>query len=484
MPSSFVPLIAVCCLVVAALSADVPETRFITVPPQNEAIEYGPGVLLNCEASGPGERVQWTEFATNPSGAPITDGSALLPGHPNFARYTLDNPPGSSIYNLGISPTVMADAGTYRCQDISDSSPPAYMQLVMLAGPPNCTTNIPDSGFVLEGQYYTIECLIGYRGNAAPQMTWSGPDLSNGFWGQLVTTTNVTVFGGANMNMTRFFDGHQFSLLTNFTTVGFIGPNAATNVPTWNYTFSTAPLNVQWAPQKLYRVPEQDSYEIGDTVECWADANPDADYWWRNLDTLETWNGHVLYASDALVGSSRMQCHANNTINGLQYTNDYFFNFTVNPRTTTAVPTTPTTTTPPPAEAPCDDLTGRWLATTPTRVEVCLEIDNANKGRIIGLFRNATDPYFIEIRGRVKPFDYSQVGFTGVWPVNIGTLAFNGICRKCYGTEMLEVTGVGRKVTDNPTCLDMGQKYLFPNYDFRRSGPPCRGLFDEYKVKF
>ena len=86
----------------------------------------------------------------------------------------------------------------------------------------------------------------------------------------------------------------------------------------------------QGAPQKLYRVPEQDSYEIGDTVECWADANPDADYWWRNLDTLETWNGHVLYASDALVGSSRMQCHANNTINGLQYTNDYFFNFTVN----------------------------------------------------------------------------------------------------------------------------------------------------------
>jgi len=100
--------------------------------------------------------------------------------------------------------------------------------------------------------------------------------------------------------------------------------------------------------------------------------------------------------------------------------------YTVAERTTTQEPTTPTTTEPPPPEAPCDDLTGRWTATSPTLVDMCLEIDNSRNGRIIGLFRNASDPYFIEIRGRVAPYAFNQVGFTGVWPVNIGTLAFGG----------------------------------------------------------
>jgi len=57
---------------------------------------------------------------------------------------------------------------------------------------------------------------------------------------------------------------------------------------------------------------------------------------------------------------------------------------------------------------------------------MCLEINNANNGRIIGLFRNASDPYFIDIRGRVAPYRFNQVGFTGIWPVNIGTLSFEG----------------------------------------------------------
>jgi hypothetical protein len=56
---------------------------------------------------------------------------------------------------------------------------------------------------------------------------------------------------------------------------------------------------------------------------------------------------------------------------------------------------------------------------------MCLELNNTN-GRIVGIFRNATDPYFVEIRGRVAPYAYNQIGFTGVFPVNIGTLAFQG----------------------------------------------------------
>jgi hypothetical protein len=484
MSSQFVPLVSFCCLVVTALSVDIPANRVIINPPLNEAIEYGPEVVLGCEASGPSERVQWTEYITNPNGAPISDNGLLLPGHPNFARYTLDNPAGSSIYNLAINPTVLADGGTYRCYDISDSSRPAYAQLVMLDGTPNCTTNIPDDGLVIEDQYYTIECYLGYRGNAAPLMTWTGPDRSLADWLQASTTTNVTVWSGVSMTMTRFFAPSTFSLLVNFTERGFLLPDSATNIPTWNYTYSTAALDVKWAPKNMYRTPEKVSYEIGDEIQCFADANPTATYYWRNLDTLEVYDDNRLLATDRLVGTQRMQCHAENLIGDVLYTNDYFFNFTVNARTTTPVPTTPTTTTPPLPESECDDLTGRWTASTPSFADVCIEVDNTRNGRIVGLFRNASDPFFIEIRGRVAPYKYNQVGFTGVWPVNIGTLSFNGICRKCFGTEILQVTGVGRKVTDNPSCQDAGPQYQFANYEFRRTGPPCRALFQEYNVKF
>lgn len=84
------------------------------------------------------------------------------------------------------------------------------------------------------------------------------------------------------------------------------------------------------APKNLYRVPEKDSYEIGDEIQCLADANPSATYYWRNLDTLEVWDDNRLLATDRLVGTQRMQCHADNIIDGIPYQADYFFNFTVN----------------------------------------------------------------------------------------------------------------------------------------------------------
>ena len=121
-----------CGCVCTAVSAELPGRRSIVSGPLNDAFEYGPATQLNCEASGPGERVQWTEFATNPDGAIISDNDLLLPGHPNVARYTLDHPDGSTIYNLGINPTVLEDAGTFRCQDVSDSSSGAFAQLVLL----------------------------------------------------------------------------------------------------------------------------------------------------------------------------------------------------------------------------------------------------------------------------------------------------------------------------------------------------------------
>jgi hypothetical protein len=468
---------------VATGDAEVNPTAIIT-PPENQAVEVGESVLMLCEASGPSERVTWTEYVTSSAGAPISDNDVILPGHPNSARYTLYHDVDGTNYDLGIEPTVIDDGGTYRCQDISDSTSPAYMQLVMIEGTPNCTTNIDESGVVMEHQYYTIECTVGFSGNAAPVMTWTGPDSDQVSWGEVTGSSETAVWSGVNMNMTRYFDQFSFSVLVNFTERGFILPNSASNIPTWNYTYSTELLDVKWPPKKMYRVPEKASYEIGETIECHADANPAAEYFWRNLDTMETWIGNRLYASDTMVGTQRMQCHASNTILDYTYNADYFFNFTVNPTTTTPSTTPMPTTTAAPAEAPCDNLTGRWTATEPHKVDMCLDIDNSHNGRIVGLLRNATDSYFIEIRGRVAPYDYSEVGFTGVWPANIGALSFNGICRKCHGTEILQVTGIGRKTTDNLSCTDMGARYTFPDYAFYRTGGPCTGLFAEYNVRY
>jgi hypothetical protein len=61
-------------------------------------------------------------------------------------------------------------------------------------------------------------------------------------------------------------------------------------------------------------------------------------------------------------------------------------------RTTTPTPTTPTTTTQAPAESDCDDIDGRWTAYTPNHIEMCLDVNNTNYGRIVGLLRNETDP--------------------------------------------------------------------------------------------
>jgi len=485
MLSYFASVVVVCLAASIAQSADVPVQRSIVTGPLNDALEAGPGIVLNCEASGPNERVQWFEFTQSATGNQISENDFLLPGNPNVDRYTIDHPADSTTYNLGINPTVLSDGGQYECLDISDSGVPGYAEIILLDGPPVCTTNIPDDGYVREDQYYTIECTVGYRGNVAPKMTWSGPDPDEwGPWVQTTTTTNTSVFTGVAMNMSRFFSGFTFSLLANFTEEGFnTSPHSATNVPTWNFTYSTAQLYVQWAPQRMYRAPEQDTYEPGEFIECFSDSNPSAKYSWRNLETLQFYVGARLDLTEEWIGTWRMQCNAENVIDDVTYTNDYFFLLVVNPRTTTPLPTTPTTTEPPPAEAPCDDLTGRWTATYPSFVDMCLEINNAN-GRIIGLFRNATDPYFVEVRGRVAPNKFNQIGFTGVWPVNIGTLSFGGICRKCFGTEVLQITGVGRKVTDNPSCDNAGPIYNFADYAFARTGPPCRGLLHEYSVKF
>jgi len=478
-------LVAVCCIAIASVQSSAPTQKSITSGPANAAFIYGEDHTLNCEASSPEARVLWTEFTVDQNGRQISDGDYVFQGHPESARYTIIHPNGSSVYDLAIESTVLADGGTYQCADVIDVSVPANADIITLDGFPNCTTNIPQNGRVREDVYYTIECIIGYKGTVAPTMTWSGPDpetTSN--WNQATTVTSTSVWSGINMNMSRYFDAQTFSLLTNFTQSGFNKENFASNVPDWNSTFSTEQLYVEWTPQRMYIVPEKISYEIDDTVECLADSNPSSEYYWRFLDTQEVINGPILTATEALAGSTwRMQCRATNVINGIEYVNDFFFDFIVNERTTTPTTTPPTTTTPPPAEAPCDDLTGRWTATSPWLIDMCIEVDNNRNGRVIGLVRNSTDPYFIEVRGRVSPNKYDQIGMAGTWPVNIGTMAFNGICNKCYGVEKLQMTAIARKPLDNPTCEDQGPVYSYADYAFSRTGPPCRDVFKQYNIQ-
>lgn len=84
--------------------------------PQNDAFYAGGQVTLNCEATD-GDRVMWHEYTTNPNGALISDGAALVPDHPNFARYILDADVAAGTYHLTIIDTVLADGGVYECSD-------------------------------------------------------------------------------------------------------------------------------------------------------------------------------------------------------------------------------------------------------------------------------------------------------------------------------------------------------------------------------
>jgi hypothetical protein len=470
-----------CCtwmLLSANVDAKAANQRSILSGPLNTAVDLSVAdvtTALECEASGPrpATRVTWTEYITNVNGAPISDNEVILGGHPNANRYSIDWD-GNAVYNLVISPTQLEDGGTYRCIDVNDASNPQYAQVITIAGAPNCTTNLPDTGLVLEFQYYTYECIISYSGKVAPTMTWTGPP---GFsW--TTATTPTTVWAGFAVNVTRFMSAQTFQLVINFTADGFQQDNYATNVPTWNYTVSTSPLDVKWGPQSMYYAPVQATYEIGTEIQCFADSNPPSNFFWQNLATNERWDDYRLYTYDNMIGSQPVWCHAQNIIANNVYSSDLFFNLTVNPRTTTPVPTTTPTTTLPAPEADCDDLSGRWSCTSPNRIEMCLEVNNTNYGRIVGLLRNESDPYFVDIRGRAVPFSTRQFGMTGIWPFNLEVISFVGTCKKCFGEEILWVNAVARTTQDNTQCENAAAATRSVMYKFSRTGPPCRGLKD------
>ena len=87
----------------------------------------------------------------------------------------------------------------------------------------------------MEGDYFTMTCLMYFKASVGvePLMTWSGPDPYQAIY----TVTNTSVFSGVSFTAHRDMDAAFYQCFTNFTEKGFGGPDAASNIPDWSYTW-------------------------------------------------------------------------------------------------------------------------------------------------------------------------------------------------------------------------------------------------------
>lgn len=120
-----------------------------------------------------------------------------------------------------------------------------HTSFMWTAATPNCTTTLPSSRIVTVGAYYTAECIVNFKASdgIAPFISWSG----TGDFTQATMRTNSSTWSGMAFYVQIAQDGKAFTGLTNFTAEGFGGVDTSTNVPTWQYTYSTGLLFVQCA---------------------------------------------------------------------------------------------------------------------------------------------------------------------------------------------------------------------------------------------
>jgi len=173
---------------------------------------------------------------------------------------------------------------------------------------------------------------------------------------------------------------------------------------------------------------------VGDTLIANSDANPTASHQFQNLRTIEVFNTQTLTIPESWYGFNQtVRCQAQNSIEGVLYTQNVFFNVYV-PLITDPPTTLPTTTTtPPPAVAPCNDLTGQWLAPTPYQVILCIKLDLTNNAFLTGFMKNGTQTFSLDIVGRSQSGKFDQVGLSGIWPAAMGMSTGVGECHNCYG---------------------------------------------------
>jgi len=447
-----------------AFTAAVCSSQGILIGPANDAVYAYTPTTFRCSAT-PGDRVLWVEYTTNPNGIILSDGADLIPGHPNFDRYQLDADVATGTYDLTITSTILGDGGLYECQD-ENSGTVRGAQLVVIEKEPNCTSSWPPTNFVVENIRYTVECNIYYRASANiwPSTSWTGAGIFN----QLASNQSDTVLSGMNFDAQKVQDAGYFRMTTFFTESGFGGEDNAGNVPSFQNIYNTPTIFVRWPPQNASYTPVKESYEIGDTLTCNADANPLPTFVWTDLLTNTDYVSQTFTITESMAGSAAFRCQVTNLVGSA----NVFVNTTVNPITTPTTPTTTPTTTPVPAVANCKDITGRWEHSwaPDSKAVLCVYVDNKQNGYINGLFWNdtKTDTYYMDIVGRTRSNIYDETGLIGIWPLDIGVSALAVECQSCFGVETLLLNAVSRSSEDDEFCGDGGNVAYGVEYSLRR----------------
>jgi hypothetical protein len=447
--------------------------RGIADGPLNEAGLVGSTVVMRCEAGDivPNVRILWYEFAHSPFGNVISD-NVNITSHPERDRYRIIHGRDTQ-FDLEISNLRLEDGGMYLCGDVNDNPPNRYYgqaELVVLGSHPQCRTTISPDGSLIELNFYAAECMLEYSGGMAPLMSWTGPEpFSHDY-----VVGETTVSASMTFYATRGHESAPFSCRTNFTEKLDQPPEHASNAPSYENTYSTAPITVFWPPTDALIIPIRPAYVVGDVVTCITDGNPEPAYQWTNMRTLDQLPpGQNFVVNEDMVGFNQsMRCHASNVILGIPFTINVFADVYVPEPTTTPPSTVPPTTTPPPADGPCNDLTGRWASSSPL-ARICLDVDA--KGNMFVLIQNGTDIYFVLGRGKTVIGNYAHVGFTAHWP-QTGVGAFAGECHNCFGTEVLLMSGLSRNKHAHDVCGESSGTQLTPLYVFTRVGLQCVGM--------
>ena len=87
---------------------------------------------------------------------------------------------------------------------------------------------------------------------------------------------------------------------------------------------------LQGVPKNLYQAPNEYHYFVGESIICYADANPPANITWQNMQSGEIFYSDTIDITDSLLGNTwTLRCQARNIIQGKVYAANLPTNITV-----------------------------------------------------------------------------------------------------------------------------------------------------------